>query len=280
MPTAKAARDFDSSDWILSYFSLRFASFAERVEAAASAGFAGIGFLLHDYHRLVREGFRDEDFLAILQRHGIVLAEVEVLLGWGNADTRAADSHLETVCHMAEVFGVRHLQVVGPFEGTLDDASKRFARVCDRAAEVGLRVAVEFLPPTNIPDARVALALVERAGRPNGGVCVDAWHHFRGANDEALLRAIPGERIVSLQLSDGATEPLDSEYIRDCLENRCAPGEGEFELARVLSLIEESGCRAPRSFEVISSELQALPAAAAAARIAQGADRLPRGSIE
>ena len=37
--------------------------------------------------------------------------------------------------------------------------SSAFARACDTAAEVGLRVALEFLPPNNIPDAGVALDL-------------------------------------------------------------------------------------------------------------------------
>jgi sugar phosphate isomerase/epimerase len=271
---SKSARDLESSDWILSYFSLRFASFEERVEAAASAGFAGIGFMLHDYRQLVRDGVRDEDLVEILERFGVSLAEVEPLMGWANTDTRAADSHLETACHMAEVFGARHLHLGGPFEGSIEDAAKGFARVCDRAAEVGLRVALEFLPFNNIPDAAVALEIVDRASRPNGGLCVDAWHHFRGANDESLLRAIPGERIVSLQISDGTLEPVDSDYVRDCLENRRAPGEGEFELDRVLAIIRESGCRAPRSFEVISTELQALPHAEAALRIARGARTL------
>ena len=176
----------------------------------------------------------------------------------------------------AEFFGSRHLHITGPFAGTVSDAARAFARVCDRAAEVGLLVAIEFLPPNNIPDAGVALDIAERAGRPNGGVCIDAWHHFRGARRDALLRRLPVERIISIQLSDGTVVPREADYIQDCLHNRMPLGEGEFDLLPFLALLDEIGAQAPRSFEVISTELEALPHREAAERIATAARRYRR----
>lgn len=279
---ARDPRSFGRGDDVLSFFSLRHATFDERLDAAAHAGFEGIGLLLHHYLDLVKGGRSDAELKAALDARGVALVEIEALLGWsaseGSPLRAMADRHLDAACHMAEVFGARHLQVTGPVEGGADDVARAFARVCDRAGEVGLRVAIEFLPPNNIPDARTALEIAERAGRANGGVCVDVWHHFRGARAIEQLRALPAERIVSIQLSDGTREPEvhGQDYFQDCLRNRRPCGEGEFELAPVMALLDRSGCDAPRSFEVISNALQALPAEQAAARIKAGAATLPR----
>ncbi len=272
------ARDFGRNDWILSHFSLRRARFDERVAAAAESGFAGIGLFIGEYERLRASGRTDRELRAALDAQGLALAEIEVLTGWsGSGEARArADACLETACHMAEVFGARHLQAIGPYEGSLDDAARDFARVCDRAAEVGLRVALEFLPPTNICDAGVALALVERAGRANGGLCLDTWHHFRGACDWELLRTIPGERVVSIQLDDGTLEPEQTDYYADTTRNRRLFGAGEFDLPRFLRLLDEIGATGPRSLEVISSELESLPPRDAARRIAASVRALAR----
>ncbi len=61
---------------------------------------------------------------------------------------------------------------------------RRFGELCDRAAGHGLLVGIEWLPYTNIATAADAQAIVEAAGRPNGGYCADIWHHRRGANDD------------------------------------------------------------------------------------------------
>jgi len=281
LPKPRDPRSFGAGDDVLSFFSLQHAALDERLDAAAGAGFEGVGLLLHHYLDLVARGRTDAELRGAFDARGLALVEIEALMGWGAAEgspLRAmADAHLDTACHMAEVFGARHLQVTGPVEGSDEDVARAFARVCDRAAEVGLRVAIEFLPPNNIPDARTALAIADAAGRENGGVCVDVWHHFRGARDMAQLRAIPAERIVSIQLSDGTLEPEveGQDYIADCLVHRRPCGEGEFDLAGVVGLLDATGCGAPRSFEVISSALQALPSAEAAARIKAGAATLP-----
>ncbi len=282
MATTRDPRSFDARDDVLSFFSLRHATFDERLDAAREAGFEGVGMLLHQYLELVESGRSDAELKAALDQRGLALVEIEALLGWAapeGAPLRpVADHHLETACHMADVFGARHLQVTGPVDTSIDAAGRAFARVCDRAAEVGLRVAIEFLPPNDVPDAKTALAIVEAADRDNGGVCVDVWHHFRGARDDAQLRALPGDRIVSVQLSDGALEPEDPEqdYFADCLEHRRPCGEGAFDIAHVLDILDASGCRAPLSYEVISSELQGRPHVEAAGRIKAGADRLRR----
>lgn len=255
---------------VLSHFSLGGISFAERVAAASAAGFDGIGLWVEDYRAIVASGTAPTDLRALADDHGVRVAEIEVLDGWAALEPTPAHAERErAVLEMADVFGARHLQVMGPFEGSTDDAAEAFAGLCDRAAEHGLLVAIEALPFTNISDFGIALAIADGAGRPNGGLCIDTWHHFRGANDDALIDAVPASRIVSVQLNDGTMAPEEDHYFTDTITNRRAPGDGEFDLRGVLRALSDKGVSAPLSVEVLSRELAALAPAAAARRLGE-----------
>jgi sugar phosphate isomerase/epimerase len=265
--------DLGPDDLILSHFSLgRFRPFEERVRAAAEAGFAAMGFYIGDYERLRAEGAKDAELRAILDHHGMRVVEIEALRGW-SATGKDLDAYLETeqqVFNMSDALGPgHHVQVIGPYTGTLDDAAQAFAGVCDRAAEHGLTAAIEFLPEmTNIPDAATAMQIVTQAGRTNGGICLDSWHHFRGANDDDMLRAIPAERIFTVQFDDGPRQRTDPDYYTDCTQYREIPGDGDFDLAGFLRLLAEMGVRLPLSVEVMSTKLQDLTAGEIAQRLA------------
>jgi sugar phosphate isomerase/epimerase len=110
---------------------------------------------------------------------------------------------------------------------------------------------------TNIPDAGSAWELADLAGRPNAGLCVDSWHHFRGANDLDLLGSVPAERVFVVQINDGPRTRVHSDYYRDCTETRLPPGEGDFDLAAFVRTLEGMGVTVPYSVEVLSTELLA-----------------------
>ena len=269
--------DLGPDDLILSHFSLgRSRPFEERVRAAAEAGFAAMGLYIGEYQRLRAEGARDADLRSVLDHYGMPLVEIEALRGWSatGADRAAYLQTERSVFAMSDALGPgHHVQVIGPYTGTLDDAAEAFAGVCDRAAEHGLAAAIEFLPEmSNIPDAATAMQIVTQAGRANGGICLDCWHHFRGANDDDMLRAIPVERIFTVQFNDGPRQPVDPDYYTDCTRYRDVPGEGEFDLTGFLGLLAESGVRLPLSVEVISTDLLQRPAGEVARRLA-GATR-------
>jgi sugar phosphate isomerase/epimerase len=265
--------DLGPDDLILSHMSLgRFRPFEERVRAAAEAGFAGMGLYIGEYQRLRAEGARDADLRAVLDHYGMRLIEIEALRGWSATGAERA-AYLEAerpVFAMSDALGPgRRVQVIGPYAGPLDDAAEAFAGVCDRAAEHGLAAAIEFLPEmTNIGDAATAMQIVNRAGRGNGGVCLDSWHHFRGANDDDMLRAIPAEAIFTVQFNDGPRHKTDPDYYTDCTRYRNAPGEGDFDLIGFLRLLDAMGVRLPLSVEVISADLLQRTAGEIARRLA------------
>jgi sugar phosphate isomerase/epimerase len=265
--------DLGPDDLILSHFSLgRFRPFEERVRAAAEAGFAAMGLYVGEYERLRAEGARDADLRAVLDQYGLRVVEIEALRGW-SATGAERDAYLATersVFAMSDALGPgHHVQVIGPYVGTLDDAAEAFAGVCDRAADHGLAAAIEFLPEmSNIPDAATAMQIVTRAGRANGGICLDCWHHIRGANDDDMLRAIPAEAIFTVQFDDGPRQRVDPDYYTDCTRYREVPGDGDFDLVGFLHLVGEMGVRLPLSVEVMSAGLQPRPPGEIARRLA------------
>ncbi len=237
---------------VLSHFSLaRHHPIDERVSAAAVAGFDGIGLYIGDHQRLAAEGHAGAWLDELLDAHGIRVREIEVVSAWARpgSDDRGFEA---TAWEMAYRWGCRYLQAIGPFEGTIADAAAAFAGLCDRAADHGLVVGLEFLPFTNIPDARVALEIVERADRDNGGVCVDIWHHVRGLNDLDAILAIPAPRITGVQLNDGPLRQQLDDYKDDCLRRRVPPGNGRFAVTEFVRALLHHGVTVPWSAEVCS----------------------------
>lgn len=260
----------------LSHHCLPLASMEDRVAAAAAASVDGIGLNLRAYRRWREDSGTDAELADILGRHGQRLTEHEALHGWamGDEHRRRAAADEELAYHLAETFGATYLQAIGPYAGTLADAIDAYGALCDRARVHGLTVGLEFLPFTNIPDLATAATIVEGADRDNGGVCVDAWHFFRGTPDVDALRHLPGDLIANVQLNDGPLEPEDSDYLRDCMTNRRCPGDGEFDLVPFVRAIAETGYRAPVSIEVISHELDRIPPTEATDRMVATTRRL------
>ncbi len=265
-------------DLILSQYSLRDVGFDERVGAAADAGFAGIGLGALEYLRLVDEGWSDRDLLACTAGHGLVVDEIEALRLDGSR------KHEDVMWRMADVFGASHVHVLGSYSGGVDDAVEEFGRICDAAAAHGLRAAIEFFPPTNVPDIPTAMEIIEGAARIGAGLCIDTWHHFRGACDWDVLDRVPSDRVVSIQINDGPSEAEVEGYLEDTLQRRRIPGEGAFDLTQFVRTLDANGVTVPYSVEVISTvpahadpgELTRLMAERTRAVLADARNRAPQ----
>lgn len=268
-----------ASQLVLSVQTCAQAGFRDRVEAAAAAGYDGIGLRPKDLERAAAEGLDHSGARALLDRHGLRVVELEALFDWALGGEKAASSraHEERLYELAAAVGGEYLLVNSELDGPLEAAAGRFAALCDRAAERGLRVAIEFLPWTSIPDVSTARRIAELAGRDNGGVLVDTWHLYRGGGREEDLRQVPPERVFAIQLDDADPGVVGTLY-EDTLHRRRLPGEGSFPLARFFATLAEMGVRAPVCLEVISDEMASLPAAEAALRSATAARQvLTRG---
>jgi sugar phosphate isomerase/epimerase len=173
---------------------------------------------------------------------------------------------------VADALGARSINaaLADPGELELDAVADAFAKLCDRAATHGLLVHLEFLPWTRIGDVAAAERIVERAGRANGGVMLDAWHHFRSGSPDT---AIPAARVLGIQLCDAPALP-EPDPISETLHRRLVPGEGDADLVRLLRRLATGGCTAPIGVEVFSDVLAALPVREVAQRVAAASRRI------
>jgi len=242
-------------------------SFRERVAAAEAGGFSGISLWGRDFQVARDEGLGDEDIRLLLADHGLSVGELDPAWWWlpGASDIHIPPAHdPEQIFRYSEpelfavagAVGARSLNAVDVFGGSwsLDQAAAAFAGLCDRAAEHGLLVHLEFLPWSRIPDLATAWQVVDAADRPNGGLMLDAWHYFRSDPDGALLRSIPGSSILGIQLCD-APETPEADPLHATLHERLLPGDGEFPLSTLLADLGETGTAAPVGVEVFSDIL-------------------------
>ncbi len=239
----------------------------DRITAAAGAGFTGLSLWERDYQQARAAGHTDADLRAALSANGITLAELDVAWGWtpGAPDLRVRgepfDHDEARLFDIAENLGGGSINAVDLLGGdwSLDDAAASFASLCDRAAERGLLVHLEALPWSRIPTVTEAMAIVEAADRPNGGVMVDAWHLFRGHESPAsaldAVRRLDGSRVFAVQLADGPVE-VEADLVQATLHHRLLPGAGSFPLVELVRALDSIGSTVAVGVEVFSDDLQ------------------------
>ncbi len=245
--------------------------FQERLAAASAAGFAGVSLWGRDYQEARDSGLSDGDLRAMLNEYGLSVAEMDLAWWWlPGADAVQIPPAFDDqdifrfkerdVFAMAEALEARSINAVDVFGGDwgLEEAAASFSALCRRAADHGLLVHVEFLPWSRIPDLATAWSVVRDADEPNGGIALDAWHYFRSSPDDELLRAIPGDRIVALQLNDAPAVP-EPDLPQATLHDRLLPGEGDLDLDTLLASLRSIGTNAPIGVEVFSDALRLLP---------------------
>lgn len=249
------------ADLVLCLGAVGNASFAERVRAARVNGFAGISMWMSHYDEARAEGLSNAGMRAILDREGVVLAMLEYITAWaeGPANRDAIEEETARICAIAEELGSDTVLAVTMAPSTDSAAAAEgLAIACDVAARHGQRLGVEFLPWTGIPDLATAWPIVRDAGRANAGLVLDAWHWFRSGPDPDLLRAIPGEKVIHLQISDAPADP-EPNVVEETIGKRLLPGRGDIDLVDLLRILDETGRQGPTAVEVFSDWLRGHP---------------------
>jgi sugar phosphate isomerase/epimerase len=256
------------------------ATLPDRLDAAAVNGYRGITVRADDLEQLAGAGVDIREVMRRARDRGLETVMIEANSRWYQhepppvpfpSDTYSLDHHLTT----AAVVGARHLNLIAPFRtsASVDSLTEQFATTCDRCADAGVTVHLEFILWPPVDSLRAAWNLVRAADRSNGGIMLDTWHFCRGEPDLALLATIPGERIFSVQLSDGAPDIKES-LVKDTLRHRLLPGDGVFDLAGVVRTLQAIGGMHLVGPEVLSTELNAAAPSEAARLAAEACDRV------
>ena len=274
--TQRSGGPWTGEHLVLSHFTLhRHHDIADRVRAAAAAGYDGMGLYIGDWVAL-RDADRLGELDDLLAEHAMPLCDIEVLRGWGTVglDDENYAAMEAAAWAMAERYGCRYIQAIGPVSDDLAEAGAAFGALCDRAADHGLVVGLEFLPFTpNVFDAEAGRRIVEAAARPNGGLCVDIWHHTRGANNVEHLRSLAAEHVTGIQVNDGPFVPTDpTDYVQDCLRYRVPPGEGEMDAVGFVTELLRIGADVPWQLEVCNDDVWDQTGAPVVAHVQAAAD--------
>lgn len=217
--------------------------FEERVIAAKEAGYEGIGLRSETYVDALNEGLFDEDILAILKKHDMKVTEVEYIVQWAEDHRSYEQKYKEQMCfHMCELFNVGHINCGLMENYSVEHTAQKLKELCHRAGK--LVIGVEPMPYSGIPDMKKGWDVVKAADCENAKLIMDSWHYVRANQpiDIEVIKDIPADKIVSIQINDVWERPYVDSILRDeSMHDRLAPGTGIGCTVPFLKMIREKG---------------------------------------
>ena len=235
--------------------------FQDRVEAAAKAGFTGMGIWHADLEHVLRKRTLRE-MKRILDDHGIVHLEMEFLTDWflEGERKRRSDVQRGKLLAAAEALEAHHVKV-GDFyreKCSMPKLVESFAALCAEAEKYGTRIGFELMPFAMLDSLGDSLAMIAGAGAKNGGMAFDLWHLAKLGIPWEEIRNFPLEYLVSVELNDGTFQAPWGLH-EDTVNHRRFCGEGEFDVPGFVEAIQGAGYQGPWGIEVLSEEARNWP---------------------
>ncbi|WP_215750597.1 MULTISPECIES: sugar phosphate isomerase/epimerase [unclassified Gluconobacter] len=140
----------------------------------------------------------------------------------------------------------------GNMHRVMDETARYLRDLCPLAADLGVSLSLEPLNPTsvNVESAiwtiEQALEIIDGAGHPAMGLCLDYWNIWQQDDVCGAIRKA-GKKINVLQVSDWRT-PYSA-------TDRLIPGDGVIPLHDMLRATWEAGFRGACTVEIFSSEV-------------------------
>ena len=140
--------------------------------------------------------------------------------------------------------------------GGIDRAAADLRELGERAARRGLTVGFEALAwGRHISDHRDAWEVVRRADHPSVGLILDTYHTIARGVPLESIRAIPGDRIVLVQVADAPK--VDMDLLQHSRHFRCMPGQGDFPLIDFMQALDATGYDGMLSLEIFNDQFRA-----------------------
>jgi sugar phosphate isomerase/epimerase len=245
--------------------------FKDRVQAAAKAGFKGVGIWHADLDHILKSRSLTE-MKQILDDYGITHIELEFLSDWFLEGERRKQSDIQKrkLLTAAEALEAHHIKV-GDFyheKYSMPQLIEAFATLCFDAAEHGTKIGFELMPFAMIDTLKDSLTMIDGVGQANGGIIFDLWHLVKLQIPYQEVQQIPLKWIVGVEVNDGTFVAPWSLH-EDTVNHRKFCGEGEFDVKGFVECIWKTGYAGPWGIEVLSEELRRAPLEVAVARAFQ-----------
>lgn len=248
------------------------------IEAAAGAGLGAITLTAGMYEASRAAGRSDAQLRRLLRDAGVKVHAIDPLISVLPGTPRPADvppenrayfEFTEERCYAAaEALEAETINLAHFGGGEVREAEfvECLIPVARRARAHGVRLTLEFLPESAIPDLATAQRIVTAVDAPSLRLMLDTWHLARSGGTLAQLAAIPKGLIGAVQISDRREPPPGTTYTP--MGGRLLPGEGELALVPLLRTLLTREPELTVGVEVFSDELRSLPAGEIAARVA------------
>ena len=243
---------------------------AQRLTAAASAGFSAVALAPEELRRTRQAGGDVDEIVQAVRAHELAVTELEPMRGWEDSADPSEDELL--IYELADALGAARVNTILVAGTDADQAliAARLAGVADRASAHGLTIAFEPRANSAVDSPAAAAGLIAAAERPNLRITLDAYHFHRAGHGPKALDEVDPELVCSVQLNDMLATPHGSPA-EDALEFRLTPGDGVIDLPRWLRALSDRGIERPMSVEVLSREFNARPLGDAARHAVAGA---------
>jgi sugar phosphate isomerase/epimerase len=232
--------------------------FKDRVQAAARAGFTGIGIWHTDLEHILQ--YRTlKEMKKILDDNGMKHIELEFLTDWFLDGQRKSesDSRRKRLFEASEALHAKHVKV-GDFYNEscpMPRIVESFAALCTEAKNYGATIGFEIMGCAMINNIKDAVTMVKTAGVDNGGLIIDIYQVANLGMTYAEISSIPLEYLVCVELNDG-TLPGSPDHDPS---NRRFCGDGEYDIQGLIKCVKDMGYSGPWGVEVISEKLAPLP---------------------
>lgn len=248
----------------------------EQIDAAHAAGFEFTGLRLNrvvasDVDIIGNAGLRRE-IRTRLADTGVRMLDIEVFRLGPDVDVRAM---LPAIEYGAEL-GARYMLCTRldgvPTDDDTARTAQKLAELCALCEPYRVRPMLEFMVYRKMRTVGDARRLIELAGDPDAGICVDALHLDRSGGVPGDLRSMPPALFDYVQLCDApATRPSDADIPLEARSGRLYPGDGALPLRELLEALPAG---IPLSLEAPSQRHAVLSVTERASLIAAKTRRL------
>jgi sugar phosphate isomerase/epimerase len=210
------------------------ASFADDATDYPSAGCRSLEVWLTKLEKHLQDVSADDTRKALVDRGvSLVAAAYQggLLLSQGE-QRKAHFEHFKRRLDLCQQFGIPTMVLVADFAHSPDAqalgrAVVSLTQAAQWAAGFGVRLALEFRGTDAFCSCLdTAITLVEQCGEPNAGVCLDAFHFYKGPSKAEDLERLTPANLFHVQVCDVAGMPR--ELMTD--SDRVMPGDGDFRL--------------------------------------------------
>ncbi|MER6014369.1 bifunctional sugar phosphate isomerase/epimerase/4-hydroxyphenylpyruvate dioxygenase family protein [Streptomyces bluensis] len=233
-------------------------SLTEKLTAASRAGFDGVEIFEND---LLASPLTPEDIRARCADLGLSIDLYQPMRDIEAVPPEEFARNLRRARHKFELMGrlgadtVLVCSSVSPLAADDDAlAAAQLNELAELAQDFGIRVAYEALAwGRHVNTYDHAWRIVEAAGHPALGTCLDSFHILaRGSGPKDLegIADIPGEKIFFLQLADAPLMAMD--VLQWSRHYRCFPGQGGLDVTGLLRHVIAAGYRGPLSLEIFN----------------------------